>query len=369
MIISKKQSDIINFLKGLLPIMVVALHTSSSATELEFFGSVESFLRGLLYKLGEAAVPAFFFISGYLFFKGLDRWNWSVWLGKLKKRVKTLFVPYILWMVIFFFGLYLWSYTKSEIPGISLSTIKASFESAGGLRMFYDRPVINGVNCLLGYYVPNDKPIDVPLWYVRDLMILFLLAPLIWAFLKFSKQYGLVLLLLTYMTGCGIPMSGFSTTGFFFLSCGAWLSMNNREFSDYLPKIRKWAYPVSILLLVASFVIHKYGIWVEDTVVKLFIISFVIALFCIADAFITNGFRPVKLLTDSSFFTYSIHNVLITEIANFLLWRVLPITAEWMLVLKVFLRPAVTVGLCLLLFVAMKKICPKTLGLLTGGRG
>ena len=46
----------------------------------------------------------------------------------------------------------------------------------------------------------------------------------------------------------------------------------------------------------------------------------------------------------------------------------LPITAEWMLVLKVFLRPAVTVGICLLIFVVMKKICPKILGLLTGGR-
>lgn len=355
MVLTDKQSNTINLLKGILPIMVVALHTSSSAEPLEYFGSVESFLRVLLYKLGEAAVPAFFFISGYLFFNGFEKWNWKKWGIKLKKRVVTLLVPYLLWMIVVFFGLYLRSYALSEIPSLNFETLRDSFESSGGLRMFYDRPVQN-------------KPIDLPLWYVRDLMILFVLAPVIWRFLKSTKRIGIGFLALAYILDIGIPISGFSMTGFFFLSCGAWFAIKGQDYTDYFGKIRKYIYPTSAILLTACFAVHNSVGLLESILVKLFIISFVATLFCLAYALISAGHGHIRLLTDSSFFTYAIHNILITDVANFLLWRLFPITTEWMSVIKVFLRPALSVVICLLLFVVLRKVCPKALALLTGGR-
>ena len=48
------------------------------------------------------AVPIFFFISGYLFFVKLEQWNINVWVDKLRKRAKTLLVPYLLWNIIAF---------------------------------------------------------------------------------------------------------------------------------------------------------------------------------------------------------------------------------------------------------------------------
>ena len=192
--------------------MVVALHTSSSAEPLEFFSSTENFLRILTYKLGEAAVPTFFVISGYLFFYDFEQWNWTKWGNKLKRRIGTLLVPYLLWMVVFFFGLYLRSFALSEISAINFGTLKDSFDEAGGFRLFYDRPVMGNGMSLLGYVVPSDKPIDVPLWYVRDLMILFILAPVIWGFLKIARQYGLIVLFLAYITDTAIPINGFSSS-------------------------------------------------------------------------------------------------------------------------------------------------------------
>lgn len=79
--ISKKQSDIISILKGLLPVLVVVLHTSFDAS-LCYRDGVESFLRVLICKIGGVAVPVFFFISGILFFTKLQEWDWTVW----KKR-------------------------------------------------------------------------------------------------------------------------------------------------------------------------------------------------------------------------------------------------------------------------------------------
>lgn len=54
------------------------------------------FSRGIC----EIAVPVFFLISGYLFFRGMENWNTSVWVNKIKRRIKTLLVPYILWNII-----------------------------------------------------------------------------------------------------------------------------------------------------------------------------------------------------------------------------------------------------------------------------
>ena len=49
-----------------------------------------------------AAVPAFFFVSGFFFFKGIDSsWRWPLYGIKLKKRVRSLFVPYVLWILVY----------------------------------------------------------------------------------------------------------------------------------------------------------------------------------------------------------------------------------------------------------------------------
>jgi fucose 4-O-acetylase-like acetyltransferase len=43
-----------------------------------------------------ANVPVFFFISGFLFFYSVD-FNTDVYKRKIKSRVKTLLIPYIIW--------------------------------------------------------------------------------------------------------------------------------------------------------------------------------------------------------------------------------------------------------------------------------
>lgn len=68
--ITEKQSDILSILKGFLPLLVVSFHTSFDAN-LSYSDGLESFLRVLISKIGGIAVPAFFFISGILFFARL----------------------------------------------------------------------------------------------------------------------------------------------------------------------------------------------------------------------------------------------------------------------------------------------------------
>ncbi|MBR5715337.1 MAG: acyltransferase family protein [Bacteroidales bacterium] len=50
-----------------------------------------------------SVVALFFLLSGYLFFKHLEQWDSNVWLRKMKRRLWTLLIPYILWNTIYIF--------------------------------------------------------------------------------------------------------------------------------------------------------------------------------------------------------------------------------------------------------------------------
>lgn len=366
MYIKERNSAIINLIKGYMTLLVVILHTSFDAG-LRYQDGVEPFIRIFISKLGAIAVPIFFLISGYLFFSNLQEWDWNVWKKKVQKRGKTLFIPYILWIVIAFVFKFLWGILKKEFVQNGFFGIKEYFVRQGGLRIFYDRPLIIYDKSILGYLVDSSKPIDGPLWYVRELMILVLLSPVIWRVLKVTGNYALLGLGTIFLLFIGLPFVLVSPTSLFFFSIGAAFSISGK---DFLECFRKWnivSCIFSAVFLALSFVIED-PLW-NELVSRCFVMAGVVMMSnLIADLYDAGRIKPVQLFTDSSFFIYVSHAVLITEISNFLLWRVFPITAEWMLILKVFLRPAVAVGICLLLFVAMKKICPKFLCLLTGGR-
>ena len=47
--------------------------------------------------LTHVCVPVFYLISGYLFFIRLEKWDYKVYLDKLKKRCKSLLMPFLIW--------------------------------------------------------------------------------------------------------------------------------------------------------------------------------------------------------------------------------------------------------------------------------
>ena len=50
--------------------------------------------------LTHVCVPTFYFISGHLFFNGLEFWDKTRWIKKVKRRIKTLLVPFLIWNTI-----------------------------------------------------------------------------------------------------------------------------------------------------------------------------------------------------------------------------------------------------------------------------
>ena len=119
------------------------------------------------------AVPIFFFISGYLFFVRLEHWDTKAWAGKLKKRVKSLLVPYLIRNIIAFLILLVIEYGKMMIKNtlaLQFQDLQALYNNVGGLRMFWD--------------AKSGYPLNDPLWFIRNLLVYVTVAPIIYLFLK-----------------------------------------------------------------------------------------------------------------------------------------------------------------------------------------
>jgi len=103
---SESDSRMIDFLRIPLAFLVVLWHSfqlehSDRGGGMSIFNNLNSFVQVFFSEsICTLAVPTFFIISGFLFYGGLDAWNWQLWLGKVKKRSRSLLLPFLVWNVI-----------------------------------------------------------------------------------------------------------------------------------------------------------------------------------------------------------------------------------------------------------------------------
>ena len=110
-----------------------------------------SLLFGLVY--GSIGVPFFYLISGYLFYQGY-RNSMLEYENKLKRRIKSLLIPYILWNIIAFI---IYTFVTHDMQ------MSQFFES------FW---FVVGKN--------GHSPADGPLWFVRTLIFLSVISPIMY---------------------------------------------------------------------------------------------------------------------------------------------------------------------------------------------
>ncbi len=100
-----KESKTIENLRVILCFMILLIHVPFLVKNQEdivysngiIYTTYILFKRGLL----SAAVPIFFFISGYLFFLNVENFNHHAYIKKLNKRLYSLLIPYIVWNIIY----------------------------------------------------------------------------------------------------------------------------------------------------------------------------------------------------------------------------------------------------------------------------
>jgi len=174
----------------------------------------------------EFVVPLFFFISGYLFWVNIDIPSiginnmFSVYIDKIKKRIKTLVIPYISWNFIVLSGL-LFVQFISEDQIKPLSTSLKDFTYVDIFKSFWS--ITEGGN-----------PVDAPLWFIRDLFVICLLSPLIGVWIRGLKVYGFLIIVLLYCLVGELSPFPPSFSCYFFFMLGGYFSYFKINGKDYL---------------------------------------------------------------------------------------------------------------------------------------
>lgn len=350
---TKLQSQTIDWLRFPMAAMVVVLHYSKTLI-LQADGAQK--VLCLLFQEGlcRLAVPCFFFISGYLFFNKLETWDWNVWKGKIKKRGKTLLLPYILWNIIALIAY--WLYENAQGNPISLLQ---EFSHYGGVRMFWS--VQGGIPISSQAY-----PVDGPLWFIRDLIYFIIITPLIHLFVKWARCFGILALTILFLaTNRIIP------EGFLFFVYGAYLKISEKNIIEVFWAKRHALYLVSLTLLALLFFEQLYfNLDFGKKIVKFFFITSGIASSFCGAAWLLNNEKThvIPFLAGSSFFIFAAHEVLILQkvVAPFV-HTILPSGQGWNC-LDFFIVPAFAICICLGLLYLLERLLPRTATLLTGNR-
>ena len=370
---SNSSSKVIAWLRFPLACLIVLLHSQILEPTYRPIVASSGFAYALKILLSEGicrvAVPAFFLISGYLFFLNLEKWDKDVWIGKMKRRVHTLLIPYIIWNLVGIAYTCITPYVGAVTEGAD--SLLSIFQERGWIRLFWDSnrimeqwnpPTVN----ILGITMHNGMPANTPLWFIRDLIVINLFSPAIYAFVKNTKCYGLAVLGVLFMLNIWLPIEGFSIIGFLFYSVGAYFAIFSNNLVDTFRKAKIPSYVGSVILL-ALLVVTFGRHWSAQYILRLFQLFGVVAAFNLAAGLMKEeGSISIKL-ANSSFFLYASHIFIISAIA-FMLSKLGPSTNQVLLTIKYLLSVAITVAVCEGVFHITKIVCPGFLSFICGNR-
>ena len=245
--ISKKESDYINFLRVILIIGVVFTHSAINVPMPHDYSNITYNIVFFQQEvLGEFRVPTFFLLSGYFFFKKENTYfNLSIYKTKIKKKINSLLIPYIIWCLIALIFKLLFLFITENLLFFDFLSLIKSF-------IFYNGSII------------HPFPINGPLWYIRDLIIICIISPMIFYIIKHIRNNYLLLILLIFFIALPflkIPLS-LLMTGIVWFSIGSILSINKKSLLYIIP-MSNHIYYIYFILVCANifsrgYILHNF---------------------------------------------------------------------------------------------------------------
>ena len=351
-----------------LLILILFIHTYVSDDRSNPAFWVDAFITSL----ARTAVPCYFFMSGYLLFSIHDSFTPSNYARLLRSRFFSLFIPYMIWVCV--------PYVITRLQGrtfwVSPREIIPFFYSTD--YGWYSQP------SLLGYYFDVIQPPggNYVLWYVRDLMVFILFAPLIRFGLGYIKKAATPICVTALILNIGL--AGYPATALwsFLLGCSL-----GHDRTDFLPLCRRLA-PIAMPCWAAFAAMY---VWSNTSLpsdaasdslqgvfsINLSILCGGIAIFGIAsiiDGRGSAGFpysaKLVNLLialAPASFFVYVTHAI---DPATRLSFLTDSLVADpyWRPSVSYFAFNIVRLAVLIVIYFLLARLLPRTMSMLTGGR-
>ena len=334
----------------ILSLLVVLIHISSFSNYVGVdYGNLPLGLKQLQIFLQcvitPFAVPLFFIISGVLFFKGYTNQNY---VDKLKRRIKTLFIPYILWNILgtifaVVATLLLKNYFIGRIPfDLSMKSI------LGGIFHYK-------YNCVF--------------WFVFALIIFEIFAPIL-NLLLYNKAVGVIsisviIILCQHNIGLPVPLFCYRSCIAFFLLGGMY---GKFYFDDFVASRRRSSLFIYALGLIGA-IFYEELIFNEiiskvemiDIIVRM---VYAISFWRFSDLFVSR--IPIKECMKHTFWIYALH-LNIQSCISKMLWLIFPKNNAFIL-FNFILTVLITLITVELIYKFTDKFMPKVNRLLSGGR-
>lgn len=298
--------------------------------------------------LGETGVPAYFFISGFLFF--LSR---KCYLQKLKTRFYTLLIPYLLWNSLLL-GLYIFIYIAGypqEINGKSI----ADYTLIDYIRAFWDRG---------SYDEGNFVPILCPFWYIRNLLIMSILSPLFHYIIKYVREIFLLAVAAWWLS---TPHNAFISQTILFFCLGAYFSILKKNPLEVFDKQRQWYLTLSVIFAVADIVVHTIFITpVNLQIHRIALILNIPTFFILADYSCQHGYTS-KILPNAAFIVFSVHYPIVVVIRKAYATK-LGDASDLIHIPLYFVCVIVVTLISILIYIFLNRYLPKVKNIISGNR-
>lgn len=347
--ITDNESRRINILKVWFSIIVVFIHSFSEGIRLgtgvveyetSYWFEILKYTVSLC--ISRCAVPGFFMISAILLYRNSFSWGENI-----KKKIKTLLVPYMLinsvWIIIYFAGQHI---SKLSIYFLDENNIIADWGLADWLRAYG----------LLGGY-----PITYPLWFIRDLFILNIFAVVYKKIVEKMKWMSLLFIVLIWLF-----TKASWTQAVCFWGLGCFVVCNNIRL-NVLDKIRKEIlYIIYFSAIVGDILTRSYKVNLPIHNICI-IIGIIFWFVCLTD-FKTDRWNKILLFISSYSFSIYLFHELSLSLLQKICARLLPTSATAQL-LEYLLIPIFIITGVLIFSLALKRVCPRLYGVITGNRG
>lgn len=297
---------------------------------------------------GNCAVPIFYAISGFLFFYGASRL--SDIFKKIKKRFRTLFIPFLIAAI----------YYPLFFVIMELTPLKNYIDRGSYIDFCKTKPIIEIINMFF-YGSSDGYPWAYHLWFMRDLITIVLLTPILYYIRKWMKYYSIILPILLFLA---FPHIRFLDALIWFLF-GSLLLDKLRQ----IPTIGVW----TISLLYLSVVIFRILTGDNPTqIVKIVEIALgIISVWCIYDKIIPRSFnlpshKWLHIACQFTFFIYLYHEPLFHIIVKSLVLALGKNAIGY--TIAILVPPLIFTPFGIAIGYYIRRLAPNLYGILVGGR-
>ncbi len=336
-------------------ILVVCLHSYNMAPHLcwgfVFPRGYSFFIQELCFRdITRVAVPMFFLISGYLFFFNLTG-RADEFIFKIKKRVRTLVIPYLFW-TIFCLGVL---FVLQSIPGVK-ELFKEKIISEFSLSDFLSAVFIH--------------PIPYQFWFIRDLCCLVILSPILYLLLIYGKYVALISIFAFWFMDVNFVIFDCGSLAFF--AGGGVLGLLKGDITCFTTKNGLVYFSIWLILALVRTVL-AFGDCVDATMLNVFgkiiILVGIFGIWTFYDQFavyIERGLSAITNVASFSFFIYAAHEPLLIKLKKAIFY-VLGVS-ELVSLINFIVSPLLAIAICIFAGSLLKKYLPGFYSIITGGR-